>query len=492
MNKLSLRIAILYSLATGIILFIPFLGRMHVFDTAESFFTGIVFKLHEHGGYLQVLQDNREYWHFPPVFIWIQSFFASISGLDPFSLRLSGPVAGIITLIVIFRIGRRVQDEKFGFIWMLAYSGTVLPLLYFRSGLPYPWTNLFMMLAVTHFAYYFTFQEHRMRNLLLSAVFLGLAVLTTGPVLVLIIGVTFFSWLAMKRFMITVSFRDIVIYLVTFLIIGGSWFIFHLLVGNPEGIKELFNFQFGNLIHPVHSGKSFFLFPVLLMFAGLFPVSVFALPALKGSIIESYRGKSFSLWMRVFFWVSLVFSVVTDRMANNYSTICFLPLSFLGAQMIYRIFQDKERFREYFRILFLLIILIFSIIYIYISLIGSGILDSGIPGWIRNENYISIIQSGELWNGYELLTLGSFLVLFMLGLFAFNDRRKGVVMIFASTAFLVVTVMCLFSFKYEKLLNQTVEVVSLKAVEMNDVKSNPGNSFEPVYNIESDIQITAN
>lgn len=451
MKNLNPRLAVLTSFAVTLVLFLPYLGRMHLFDDAEHYFANLVFNMHEQGGFFTILREDENYWRFPPVFMWIQSVFTRIFGFSAFSLRFSGPVAGFITLIVLFRIGRRVQDEKLGFIWMLSYACCILPLMYFKSGLPYPWTNLFMLLAVTHFAYYFIFQEFRFKNLFLSAFFLSTAVLITGPVLVIIIGLTFFSWLIMNRFRITLNLRDIAIYILTFIIFGGSWFFFHVITGNPEGVRELFTFQFSNIINPVHKGEAFFIYPLLLMFLGLFPVSVFALPALKGSIIESYRGKSYALWMRVFFWVSLSFGLISNRMANNYSTISFIPLSFLGAQMIYRIFQEKERFREYFRLLLFLISTGFIIIYILICLGGYGFFDMEKISLFITPEIIALTVQNELWTGYELVPLGILIMFLLAAIYFIRDRRTGLIIIFASVAIFVTVLLIQYSNKYEKL-----------------------------------------
>ena len=452
MKSPGYKTAILLALGLCCLLYFPFLSSFHLFDAVELYFAEVSSSL-ENESYFKALQEDMNLWHFPPVFIFIQTLFIKIFGPGTFIFRIPGVLAGFISLIVIYRIGNRVQDEKFGLIWMMAYGASILPLLYFRSGLPFPWTNLFMMLAVTHFAYYFIFNERRNKNLLLSSSFLGLAVLTTGPVLLIIIILTFFSWWAMNRFMITIIWKDVILYIISLFVVGGWWFILHITDGNPEGIKEVLSFHFSNIINPVSDGKSLLLTPVLFLIGGLFPVFIFALPALTKSIIESYRGKSFALWMRVFFWVSLIFGLFIKRMENNYSTISFFPLSFLGAQMIYRIFQDKQRYREYFRVLILLVSLFFSGSYIILCLEGMDIINLDAGNWISFLELSVIFTDQNLWSGFEVILAIIFIILIYIGLFGIRYKRTGLIIVFASTALFITTTSILFSLKYEKYMD---------------------------------------
>jgi 4-amino-4-deoxy-L-arabinose transferase-like glycosyltransferase len=468
MNRLGYRSAIIFALGLCCILYLPFLGSFHLFDGVEYYFAQVSSSL-QNDSYFKALQEDMDLWHFPPVFIFIQTLLIKVFGPGNLIFRVPGVLAAFISLIVIYRIGKRVQDDKFGFIWMMSYGGSILPLLYFRSGLPFPWTNLFMMLAVTHFAYYFIFQERRYNNLLYSSFFLGLAVLTTGPVLLLIIMLTFFSWWAMNRFMITILWKDVLIYILSLFIFGGWWFILHIVDGNPQSIKEVLSFHFSNIINPVSDGKSLFLNPVLYLFAGLFPVFIFALPALTKSIIESYRGKSFALWMRVFFWVSLVFGLFVKRMENNYSTISFFPLSFLGAQMIYRIFQDKQRYREYFRVLILLVAVSFTISYLVLCLAGMGIMKVDAASWISFLELSVIFTDQALWSGYEMIFGILFIILIYIGLFGIRYKRTGLIIVFISTALFITTTSIMFSLKYEKYTAAEKNISYLNADIKNEI-----------------------
>ena len=62
-----------------------------------------------------------------------------------------------------------------------------------------------------------------MRLAALSALFLGLAVMTKGPVGFLIFALTFAVWLVYKRFRFSFRWKDVAVFLLVFALVGGSW-----------------------------------------------------------------------------------------------------------------------------------------------------------------------------------------------------------------------------------------------------------------------------
>lgn len=106
-----------------------------------------------------------------------------VFGVNEFAARFPNAVVGIITLLTFYFVGKRLIDARFGFLWALAYLGSVTPHLYFKSGIIDPLFNYFMFLSVMYLIAPFK-KETQSSGLrfFLAGIFAGLAVWTKGPV----------------------------------------------------------------------------------------------------------------------------------------------------------------------------------------------------------------------------------------------------------------------------------------------------------------------
>ena len=58
-------------------------------------------------------------------------------------------------------LGDKIYDRTFGLIWVMVYAGSLLPFLYFKSGIIDPWFNLFIFLGIYRIYLYFTLDAGR-------------------------------------------------------------------------------------------------------------------------------------------------------------------------------------------------------------------------------------------------------------------------------------------------------------------------------------------
>ncbi|HBG39954.1 MAG TPA: glycosyl transferase, partial [Porphyromonadaceae bacterium] len=211
----------------GALLFTTGLGRVHLFDWDEINFAESAREMLVSGDYLDVQINFETFWEKPPLFIWMQAFSMKLFGVNEFAARFPNALAGIITLLVLFFIGKRLRDESFGLLWSLLYACSFLPFFYFKSGIIDPWFNLFIFLGI-YFMIRYTLPEHNDRqglHAVLSAFFLGLATLTKGPVGFLIFALCFFVFLVLRRFRIDFRWKHVLAFIGVFAIVGGLWFI---------------------------------------------------------------------------------------------------------------------------------------------------------------------------------------------------------------------------------------------------------------------------
>ncbi|MFW5820081.1 MAG: ArnT family glycosyltransferase [Bacteroidota bacterium] len=431
--KITSGLAYALALLAGLILFIPFLGGVHLFDWDEINFAESAREMLVTRNFLTVQINYEPFWEKPPLFFWLQVLSVKLFGLNEFAMRFPNAIAGILSLIVIFRVGRRIIDENFGLLWMLVYTGSILPFFYFKSGIIDPWFNLLTFLGIVHFSYYFIFLEGKKKNLILSALFTGLAIVTKGPVALLVLILVFIVYLVMVKARISTNVKDVLLFVLVLIFAGSSWFILQMANGNMDIIKDFIFYQL-RLFSTEDAGHGgFFLYHFVVLFFGVFPASIFALPALFGSVLEFYRSKSFGLWMRILFWVVLILFTVVDTKIVHYSSLCYFPLTFLGTKMVFRIFKEKRVFLNYQKTLLILVAFIFASVVILISLVGKFKDRLPLEKWIDDPFALANLKANVNWTGYEMLIGIIFFLIMIVSLFILRKTKLRITAIFIST-----------------------------------------------------------
>ncbi|HPT13191.1 MAG TPA: glycosyltransferase family 39 protein, partial [Bacteroidales bacterium] len=88
------------------LLFIPFIGRLHLFDWDEINFAECAREMIVSHDYLNVQINFQPFWEKPPLFIWMQVLAMKVFGINEFAARLPDAVCGIVTLQIVFAIGK--------------------------------------------------------------------------------------------------------------------------------------------------------------------------------------------------------------------------------------------------------------------------------------------------------------------------------------------------------------------------------------------------
>ncbi len=448
MRSIVLRYNVLIAIV-ALLMFVPFLGAVHLFDWDEINFAECAREMLVTKDYFSVKINFQPFWEKPPIFIWMQALSMKTFGVTEFAARLPNAICGCITLLILFNIGRKLVDEKFGLIWALAYAGSFLPHFYFKSGIIDPWFNLFIFCGIYYFILFLSDNSEENKNigrLVLSALFIGLGVLTKGPVALLVFSLCFLVYLIVKRFQPILSFKQILIYVFVFVFVGSLWFLMLLLTGNSAIIKEFFLYQVRlfNTQDSGHGGPFFYHWIVLLI--GCFPLSILALRAFSfkfGRTLDSelFTSKSqlFKLWMMILFWVVLIlFSIVKTKIVH-YSSLCYFPLSFLGAYTIYKLMNGEMQWKKYSGILLMSIASLIAIAIAVLPIIDKNkqsIIDSNI---IKDNFAVENLKANVHWSGFEGL-IGAILIVgvgVMLILIKRKRIKEGVLGIFIISLFSV-------------------------------------------------------
>ena len=188
-------------IALGALLFVPMLGAVHLFDWDEINFAESAREMLVTGEYGRVTVNYQPFWEKPPLFIWLQTLSMKLLGVNEYAARLPNALCGMATLLVLFHYGRKYRSAAFGWFWVLVYVGTWLPHAYFKSGIIDPVFNLFMFLGIMQLAQWAEAMANnlRLKHAALAGLFIGLAVLTKGPVGILLPGLAAIGYMVAKR-----------------------------------------------------------------------------------------------------------------------------------------------------------------------------------------------------------------------------------------------------------------------------------------------------
>ncbi|MCB0643824.1 MAG: glycosyltransferase family 39 protein [Phaeodactylibacter sp.] len=403
----------------SVLLFFPFLGQVHLFDWDEINFAECAREMIETGNYLQVQKHFQPFYEKPPLFIWMQAAAMQVFGVGEYAARFPNALAGMASLIVLFLIGRELFDRRFGWVWVLSYLGSILPHLYFKSGIIDPWFNLFIFTGFYLFLKAFWKKRHfeapagtlsALFYLSMAGLTVGLGVLTKGPVALLLPGLAMIVYWILERFRWYVPLYYFVLFAALTLVLPGLWFGLEWLQRGPEFIQEFLRYQVRLLSteDAGHGGFPGYHFVVLLL--GCFPMSVFAIPLFwkKGPVNATQA--NMVRWMRILFWVVLItFSVVQSKIIH-YSSLAYFPLSFLGALGIYQIIGQQRNYNGWLRFGVAFLAVFWSALTIAVAWAGRH-LDRIKPMFAKDPFATANLEAEVHWSGWEVLP-GLVLILF--------------------------------------------------------------------------------
>lgn len=340
---------------------IPIIGLTPLFDWDEVNFAECAREMIVTKDYFNVTINFEAFWEKPPLFIWMQTLSMLIFGINEFAARFPNVIAAVITLLVLYRFGKEFFGEKFGIAWSALYACSILPFMYFNSGIIDPWFNFFIFYGIIQF--YQGSIQYLTRNFVWSGLFIGLAILTKGPVGLLLIGGAFSVYFLVNRFKDFPSIGKLAIFIFTTLFVGSLWFILLFVSGHQEIIQEFIIYQVRlfQTQDAGHGGPLYYHWMILLF--GVFPASFFLIGYLLNKEIKR---TSMDLIMHGMLWFTLIlFSIVKTKIVH-YSSFCYFPITYFGARFV--IYQWENGFAtnkriHYFILSFLLLLaLIFGII----------------------------------------------------------------------------------------------------------------------------------
>ena len=443
--------------------FIPWLGRLHLFDWDEINFAETAREMLVTGDYRRVQIGFQPFAEKPPLFMWVQALSMRIFGVGEFAARLPNAIVGIVTLVGIYIVGRQLFDRRLALWWALAFGGSLLPNLYFRSGIIDPLFNLLIFAGIVAL---FAFQSQRQTvdgsraadaNLrvtwtashgksewtlvLVAGVSIGLAVLTKGPVGLLLPGLTWLAFWAVRR-SFAMPIVPMLIWVAIAAIVAAPWYVVAAQQGTGASTGNFIS-AFGarqlELLRTGvagHTGPWYFHFVVLAL--GCFPASVFAISALGRRVDGSQNQRDFRLWMILLLVIVVgVFSLVQTKIVH-YSSLAYFPITFLAAQALTDV--EKKWWPRYWSIASGVVGLLWAVVFLTLPVVGLMIANNKLDlvRMVHDPFVRAALAARVGWSPSNLVVGGIYLVAILWALVTpRRNPKRFAIILFAATGITV-------------------------------------------------------
>lgn len=318
-------------LKTLIVLFVLFvvlyfyrLGSVGLIDVDEPRYAEAGREMLESGNWTVPYFNYEVRFDKPVLYYWLEAISMKVFGVNEFAARLPSALSALLCLSVLFVFLKTFYDVTFAFLGVLVlmssfefaalsrFSVTDMTLASLISSSVLSFflgyheiitSHRFFKFQITEFSYWY----------ILGFIFLALAVLTKGPVAVILLGlifVPFFWWIGRLEYFL--KNRTFWIGFVVFLILILPWYLMVHFATNGDFTKVFFgvhNFSRFTSVVSGHRGSIFYFIPVVLIgflpWTFFLPQAVFSL-ARKGlrNLLSSTKEQVpwFCLW-----WVLIVF-----------------------------------------------------------------------------------------------------------------------------------------------------------------------------------------
>lgn len=326
------RVFLLLLLLFGGVIFLFNLGQRDLWEPDETRYAVVAREMRESGNWIVPHLNGANYAEKPPLFFWLVNlstfFFGENSELTN---RLPSALAGLLTLLVTFTFAKRLFNERAGLFSGLALATCLLFPQVSRWMLLDSLFVLLFLAAILCLHHGFHLGERRRRDYLLAGLFMGLGVLTKGPIAylpILIFLVYGFSQKEVKRFWN----RDLLWGVLLSLLVVMLWLVPACWMGGRDYAEDILLQR--SLARFTEEGKHFHAESLLLYFirfpGEFIPWFVFLLIAFVFGLKRTTEKRREFIFLTVWFAVVFVFFTLSKAKKDTY----ILPLYPASAMMV--------------------------------------------------------------------------------------------------------------------------------------------------------------
>jgi 4-amino-4-deoxy-L-arabinose transferase-like glycosyltransferase len=279
---------------------------------------------------------------------------------------------------------------------------------------------------------------------------ISLAVLTKGPVGLLLPGLCVLAFWFLGRKKLKFPLLKLIVFSILSMIPFLVWKIVVILnTADHQSLSDFILYQIRLLTtaDAGHGGPFYYHFVILMI--GCFPASIFALRAFRTQQEDDFKQSSFKLWNIILLSVVLiVFSIVETKIVH-YSSLAYFPITFLGAYFAYSLIYRNNTWKSSSNWLIGIFGLIIASLFIIIPFVFKNV--SSVLPYIKDKLTLELLKTNVYWSGYESLVGVAFLLILIDSVIHFFRKEflKGYLVLFFGTAITLFLFMTIFVPKIE-------------------------------------------
>lgn len=324
----------------ALLCFMTFNGAIAVTDPVESNYALTAKEMLQSGDWLSP-RIYGQYWFDKPIMIyWLIAFCYKLFGINEFAARLPSGIFSAMSIVFLYWFTNRMYNRQIA--WLAALVLATSLEFWILARLIITDAALFFFNSVAMACLYLGFREQKRSWYLLAYAAAGLAVLTKGPVGILLPGLTIFVYIIVTRQWKLVYRLHLVSGLAVFLVVTAPWYSSMYFAHGQEFINTFFGLH--NYLRATvseHPDDNVFYYYLV-----LFPVSLLPWSGLLVAFIKDIRREvttNLDIYLLVWPGVMIVFYTL---MATKYLTYVFpasFPAAILIGKHLYNMRQRSKR-----------------------------------------------------------------------------------------------------------------------------------------------------
>jgi 4-amino-4-deoxy-L-arabinose transferase-like glycosyltransferase len=326
---------ILIIILVGLYLFFIGNSAIAITDPVESNYTLTAAEMLHSGDFISP-QIYGSYWYDKPIFFYWELIAAfSAFGINEFAARFFSAIFGIAGLLMTYWFARKIYDAKTGLVAALVLATSFEYWLISKTVVTD--MTLFVFFNAILVFFYIAYTTGKTNYYYLCYLFSGLAVLTKGPIGILLPGLVVTVFICCRRDFAAVRQMKAFTGMLIFAVVGGSWYyVMYTLHGNAFidtflGVHNVLRATVSE--HPR--------WDVWYYYMGIFVIGFFPWCFTAPMVISKYWKKK--QWPTIdtttlflLLWAFLI-NIFYQCMATKYSTYTLpglLPIAILAARLL--------------------------------------------------------------------------------------------------------------------------------------------------------------
>ena len=252
MNK---RVSIVLLVVISLYLFFFGLGKMALTDPDEPFYAETAREMMQKNEWVTPLIFDKPQFEKPPLYYWLTMVSYKIFGVNEFAARFPSALFGMLGVIAVYLFGTFLFSRKAGLFSSLILMTSFEYLLLARACV----TDMLLCVLILYALFFFFYGHHKDKRVFyyFSAACLGLAVLTKGPIGIILPAAIVFSYLLLSKNLKTLIKIPYLKAGIVFLIIAVPWYYLMYKTHGVSFLDHFFGFNIESIVVDQHAERAF-------------------------------------------------------------------------------------------------------------------------------------------------------------------------------------------------------------------------------------------